>query len=165
MLHKTRALRAVFLSISLAVGMAFAVPALADDASVVDFHDDTEFNLYLSLSSTTASTSGQQKGETSPVMIYPTRCTVDVCKIRADASVNRDGAWATNSSITVNGYGLIYGSDVASRLLLKTNIHEYGYSYARLTATRISYSGVIGGVWSPDGNSQSGDTIINVGYR
>ncbi len=165
MLLKTRPLHIMFLSLALVAGMAFAAPALADDASAIDFHEDTEFNLYLNLSSTTASTSGQQKGETTPVMIYPTRCTVDVCKIRADASVNRDGAWATNSSITVNGYGLIYDSDVESRLLLKTNIHEYGYSYARLTATRISCSGVVGGVWSPDSNSQPGDTIINVGYR
>jgi hypothetical protein len=166
MLLSSKRFRTAIASLVLMAGIASAAPAMADDGiSLLDGHEDSNFTFNLTVSSTTAGTSGQQKNETSPLLIYPTTITCDQCRVYGEGSTARTGSWASGSSLTIGGYGTIYSGDKKTRLLLKTNIKEYGYSYARLTAWKSSGEGKVSGVWSPDSYSQSGDIIINAGYR
>lgn len=150
-------------SLMLAVGLATAGVALADDdIETADYHQDSNFDFCLSVSGTTAGTAGERKGETSPLMIYPTLVTMDQCRVYGEGSTG-NGVWASGSWLTVNGYGTIYSSDVNQRLILRTYIKERGYTYARLTAWKSSGSGWIKGSWSPDSYEKSTDVVINAG--
>lgn len=163
-----KSLRTAVASLMLVAGLAAAAPALADDGiATYDGHEDSwfSFNLGVNGAGTTAGTSGERKDETTPPMIYPTSISFDTCRVYGEGSTSKYGPWATGSSLTIGGYGIVYNSDAGKRLLLKTNIKEYGYSYARLTAYQSSRSGTISGWWSPDSNRKDTDIIINAGYR
>ena len=168
MLLKLKRFRMVVVSLLLVAGLAVAAPAMADEGiAPCDYHTDSDFTFSLGVygGGNSAATAGEAKGETSPLMIYPLMISFDQCRVYGEGSVNRYGPWASGASLTIGGYGTIYYFDVYQRLILRTNIREYGYDYARLTAERTSAAGQIDGVWSPDSYTQSTDIVINAGYR
>lgn len=168
MLLSSKRLRAALASLLLVAGLTVAAPAMADEGiSPFDGHDDSHFTFDLGVNGagTTAGTGGEAKYETSPLMIYPTSITFDQCWVYGEGSVGRYGPWASGSSLTIGGHGIVYSWDTGHRLILRTNIREYGYSFARLTAYQSSQAGRMAGVWSPDSYEQSEDIVINAGYR
>ena len=166
MLLKSRSLRMAVASLLLVMGMGVAVPAMADDGIEPYHHEDTDFHFNLGVygAGMTAGTAGEQKDETSPLFIYPTDITFDKCKVYGEGSHDQYGPWTDGDILTVNEFGILYWSDTDERLLLKTDIKECGYSWARLTAYQWSLPGYVTGVWSPDSYAGNG-SIINNGWR
>lgn len=168
MLLSSKRVGAAVASLMLVAGLGIAAPAMADEGiAPLDYHDDSTFTFNLSVNGagTTAGTRGEAKGETSPLMIYPTSIDFDTCWVYGEGSTSRYGAWASGSSLTIGGRGIVYSGDTYQRLILRTNIKEYGYSYARLTAYQCSGAGTMKGKWSPDSYERDTDIVINAGYR
>lgn len=162
----SKSLRMAVASLMLVAGLACVGTALADDGiETCDGHEDSWFTFDLNFFATTAGTAGEEKDETSPLVIYPTSISFDTCRVYGEGSQNRDGAWADGSVLTIGGYGTVYDGDECQRLILRTNIKEYRYSYARLTAYKSSGSGTMKGYWSPDCYEKNTDIVINAGYR
>ncbi len=162
----SKSLKMAVASLMLVAGLACAGTALADgDVETCNGHEDKWFSFDLSFFGTTAGTAGEEKYETSPLMIYPTSISFDTCRVYGEGSQDSDGAWADGSVLTIGGYGTVYDGDEDQRLILRTNIKEYGYTYARLTAYRSSGSGNMQGWWSSDCYEQGTDIVINAGYR
>lgn len=166
MLLKSRSVRMMLASLLLVVGIGAAAPAMADDGIDACHHTDVGFRFDLSVNGagTTAGTGGQYKEETTPLFIYPTTITFDKCKLYGEGSHGQYGPWTSGSILTVNEYGILYGSDTGERLLLKTDIKESTYEWARLTAYQWSLPGYVSGKWSPDSYPGNG-SIINSGWR
>lgn len=162
-----KSLRIAVVSLILVAGLAAAAPALADDGIAPAHHWDREFyfNLGVNGYGSTAGTAGESKNETSPLMIYADVITFDQCRVYGEGSRGEYGPWTSGSSLTVNGYGLVFSWDTDKRLILRTNIKENRYTFARLTAWQSSGAGRMEGVWSPDSYEQPTDTVINAGYR
>lgn len=167
MLLSSKHLRAVLASFLLVAGLAVAAPAMADEGVSPLHHNDRDFHFNLSVNGggTSAGTGGESKEETSPLMIYPTTITFDQCRVYGEGGFSASGPWTAGSTLTVGGFGTVYSGDTYQRLILRTNIKEYSYTYARLTAWQSSRPGYMTGVWSPDSYEQSSDIVINNGYR
>lgn len=151
----------------LVAGLGIAAPAMADEGIAPLHHTDKSFTFNLGMNghSTTDATGGESKEETSPLMIYPTYISFDQCRVYGEGARGQSGPWVAGSSLTVNNYGIVFNWDTDRRLILRTNIKEYGYSWARLTGWQSSSAGYMSGVWSPDSYEQSTDIVINAGYR
>ena len=167
MLLSSKRLRAALASLLLVAGLAVAAPAMADESVSPLHHNDVSFhfNLGVNGAGTTAGTGGESKEETSPLMIYATVITFDQCRVYGEGGFSASGPWTAGSTLTVNNFGTVYAGDIRQRLILRTNIKEYGYTYARLTAWQSSDPGYMTGVWSPDSYEQSTDIVVNNGYR
>lgn len=106
--------------------------------------------------STTAATESRAKENTTPLFIWPTEKTFDMCYVYGEGL---NPTWGTWVDYTVNGHGAIYTTQAYS---LKTNIYEYGCRSARITAWQCSQPGYMAGWWSPDSTREY--TVCNAGY-
>ena len=109
--------------------------------------------------STTAATEARAKTDTTPLFVWPTQKTFDMCYIYAEGW-NTD--WSMWVDYTVNTFGIVDRAGSDAWLSLKSNIYEYKCRSARMTAWQCSQPGNMSGYWSPD--STRTYTICNNGF-
>lgn len=138
--------------------------AIADEGIVPYNTGNTNYHFNLGGNySSTAATTGRLKEDTTSIFIWPHAIDFDMCYIYGEGSHSPSGSWASGSSQTVNGFGIVRKSDEERPLSLMTYIKENGYSYARITAWQCSQAGWMSGDWSPD--STQPYTYCNNGYH
>ncbi len=144
----------------LALGALMLLPvrfAFADDGIEPYANTgDTPFKFDLQWSGATYQGSEpRRKDDSSSVYIFVMTKNLDRCKAYVDGATSANGPWYNQ---TVYGYATIRDT---GKFRIMSNVHENGYTMARLTGWADSQPGWVSGLWSPD--SLGSYTAINGG--
>lgn len=123
--------------------------AMASEIDAYNFHTDSDYDFYFSYDGASQGTTGEVKGDTSPVYVKVNAINGGV-NFYVDGNAQGRGYDAPWINLTA-GTGNAYCSRVGTYSIHSDVVERFGsMAYARLTAIGHKQDGYVNGVWSPD---------------